>query len=187
MRARLARVLTIVIIGGCGGGDSPGSLDRALSRLRGALGGQKTVAADLVGRWIVHRSVRSDSGLRVPSNLRVYAEFGGEPPPNLKPSGDTIVIFPRRVTQSAIIAFGKGGVFRDPSAQVVGDGLYTVLGDSVRITGARGTLVFSIVRSPRQAYSLPGSSTSHVLPADMRLMWSDNDRRQTGLVMMRPK
>ncbi len=173
MRACTAWVFTVFLIGGCGGGDSPGPLGRALSTLRGAFGGQKTVASDLVGRWVAYRSVRSDSGLKVPSNLKVFAEVENlKPPPNLKPSADSVVVFPRRVIQSALIAFGKEGVFRDPSGQVAGDGLYSVTGDSVRITGSKGTMVFSIERSRLFSESLT---------------WSDNDRRQTGLVMMRAK
>jgi hypothetical protein len=150
------------------------------------LGEQKQAPLDISGRWIVHRSVRLDSGIRVPSNLKTSAELGLTPPADFVPAKDSVVVFPRRAIESALVEFGTGGTFRDPSAQVVGDGLYVVVGDSVRITGPRGTLVFALVRSDREVFQMRGTPDTVVLPALLQLRWSDDDPKQTRLVMMRP-
>jgi hypothetical protein len=181
MRAWLVYGVVALSLGGCGGTDGSTShpLRDSYHRLLTSLGYQPPVAAsELAGRWTVHRSVSADSGLKVPSNFSIYVEFGLERPDSLKPTKDSVMVFPRRITGTGLVAFENGGVFRDPSTLVVGDGLYAMEGDSVRVTGPRGTRVFGIRRYKKIVWR--GGS----MPADWTLGWSDAQDK-TRLVMTR--
>jgi hypothetical protein len=98
------------------------------------------------------------------------------------PAKDSVVVFPRRVTQIFAVEFGSHGAFRDPSAQVVGNGLYAIEGDSVRVTGIHDTLAFALSRFPQREYKLAGGAL--VVRSDETLTWSDK-RDRVRLVMMR--
>ena len=136
----------------------------------------------LTGRWIVTRSELADSGVLVPSNLTMVAEYGLVPPPGIVPAKDSVVVFPRRVTEIFAVEFRSGGAFRDPSAQVVGNGRYAIEGDSVRVTGLHDTLAFALSRFPEREYKLAGGGL--VIRSDETLTWSDK-RDRVRLVMMR--
>lgn len=180
MRAWVLFGMAVVVLG-CGGSDESAThpIRDNYHRLLASLGYQPPVAtSELIGRWTVHRSVLADSGLRVPSNVSIFVEFGLERPDSLKPAKDSVMIFPRRITGTGLVAFDKGGVFRDPSSLVVGDGLYTKEGDSVRVTGPQGTRVFGIQRYKTMVWS--GGS----VPASWTLAWSDAQDK-TRLVMSR--
>jgi len=136
----------------------------------------------LTGRWIVTRSELADSGVLVPSNLTMVAEYGLVPPPGIAPAKDSVVVFPRRVTEIFAVEFGSDGAFRDPTTQVVGNGLYAIKGDSVRVTGLHDTLAFALKRFPPREYKLARGAL--VIRSDETLTWSDK-RDRTRLVMMR--
>jgi len=135
----------------------------------------------LTGRWIVTRSELADSGVLVPSNLTMVAESGLVPPPGIVPAKDSVVVFPR-VTEIFAVEFASDGAFRDPTAHVVGNGLYAIEGDSVRVTGLHDTLAFALKRFPQREYKLAGGAM--VIRSDATLTWSDK-RDRVRLVMMR--
>jgi len=136
----------------------------------------------LTGGWIVTRSELADSGVLVPSNLTMVAEYGLVPPPGIVPAKDSVVVFPRRVTEIFAVELGSDGAFRDPSAQVVGNGRYAIESDSVRVTGIHDTLAFAFKRFPQREYKLAGGGL--VIRSDETLTWSDK-RDRVRLVMMR--
>jgi hypothetical protein len=188
VRTCLALGFAVLILGGCGGNgsdtDSPNFLQKATSRVLLRLGLQKEAPPNIIGRWVVQRSVKSGHGQKVPSNFRLIVEYDLEAPKNLVPARDSVVAYRRETTDRALVEFGKEGEFRDPSALVVGDGLYVLEDDSVRITGPKGSLVFALVQSPQLEYAL-GDSTL-ILPKSAELTWSGKDSNQTRMWMMRP-
>jgi len=92
---------------------------------------------------------------------------------------DSGVLVPSKIFA---VDFGSDGAFRDPSAQVVGNGRYATEGDSVRVTGIHDTLVFALSRFPQREYKLAGGGL--VIRSDATLTWSDK-RDRVRLVMMR--
>lgn len=137
MRTCLALSFTVLMLGGCAGDgsntDSQNALRKRTTRALVTLGLRKVPPPNITGRWVVQRSVKTGQGQKVPSKYRMIVEYDLEPPKHLTPAPDSVIAYRRETIGKALIEFRKDGEFRDPSALVVGDGLYVVEGDSVRV------------------------------------------------------